>query len=78
MIATTYQLHVTLLHIDPPIWRRLRVPGELSLAELHRVLQISMGWTESHLHQFELGNGVGPAKIERAKFFGATEQAIGK
>jgi len=55
VIATTYQLHVTLLHIDPPIWRRLRVPGELSLAELHRVLQISMGWTESHLHQFELG-----------------------
>lgn len=47
-----YQLKVTLSHCKPPIWRRILVPGHLSLAKLHDVLQICLGWTDSHLHQF--------------------------
>lgn len=50
-----YQLKVTLLDAHPPIWRRIRVPGEIHLSELHGVLQIAMGWTNSHLHQFRIG-----------------------
>ena len=49
-----YRLHVELREISPPIWRRLRVPGWISLAKLHLVLQATMGWTNSHLHQFEI------------------------
>ena len=49
---TTYQLKVTLNGIRPPVWRRLLVPGSLSLTHLHDVLQVAMGWTDSHLHQF--------------------------
>lgn len=48
-----YQLKVTLDHVRPPIWRRVLVPSAITLAGLHDVLQIAMGWTDSHLHQFE-------------------------
>jgi len=47
-----YQIKVTLDGIRPPIWRRLLVPGLLSLKDLHDVLQVAVGWTDSHLHQF--------------------------
>lgn len=47
-----YQIKVSLNGIRPPIWRRLLVPGSFSLKELHDVLQVAVGWTDSHLHQF--------------------------
>ena len=48
-----YQLKVTLTGIDPTIWRQIQVPSALPLSRLHDVLQVAMGWTDSHLHQFE-------------------------
>ena len=53
--APVYQLKVTLAEIEPPIWRRLLVPGDIGLLNLHEVIQVSMGWTNSHLHQFIVG-----------------------
>lgn len=50
-----YQIKVTLRGSKPPIWRRIQVPGDISLGKLHRILQIVMGWTDSHLHQFIVG-----------------------
>jgi hypothetical protein len=50
-----YQLKVTLLESKPPIWRVVQVPGGISLARLHQILQVVMGWEESHLHQFKFG-----------------------
>ncbi|MCX6179014.1 MAG: plasmid pRiA4b ORF-3 family protein [Chlorobiales bacterium] len=52
------QLKVTLRDIKPPIWRRIVVPDNITLGQLHDVLQIVMGWTDSHLHQFILGRVV--------------------
>lgn len=49
------QIKVTLDDIEPPIWRRLDVPLTTTLSELHHILQAAMGWTDSHLHQFEIG-----------------------
>ena len=49
------QLKVTLRNVRPPIWRRIQVPSSFSLAALHEVLQIVMGWSNSHLHQFDVG-----------------------
>ena len=49
---SVYQLKVTLKHSKPPIWRRLQVTADTTLYELHIVLQVAMGWTDSHLHQF--------------------------
>jgi hypothetical protein len=50
-----YRLKLTLLDIDPPIWRRLEIPGSTKLCCVHTAIQVAMGWTESHLHQFEKG-----------------------
>ena len=50
-----YQIKVTLLGTDPPIWRRLLVPANLTLDQLHDVLQLAMGWENCHLHEFRIG-----------------------
>jgi hypothetical protein len=53
--GSVYQLRVTLLGTRPPVWRRIVVPAKASAEFLHQVIQMSMGWTDSHLHQFILG-----------------------
>ena len=50
---TTYQLHVTLVDIEPPIWRRLLVPCSMTLRNLHDILQIAFDWEDYHLHAFK-------------------------
>jgi len=55
MPELTCQLKITIQEIRPPIWRRVRVPGRMSLEALHRVIQIVFGWTNSHLHEFDIG-----------------------
>lgn len=49
------QLKVTLRGSRPPIWRRILVRSDIRLSRLHEILQAVMGWTDSHLHQFEAG-----------------------
>jgi pRiA4b ORF-3-like protein len=50
--AVIYQLKITLRGISPLIWRRLLVSADASIADLHDILQLVMGWTNSHLHRF--------------------------
>jgi hypothetical protein len=54
--TTSYQIKIRLLRTKPPVWRRVRVPGDLSLAELHDVIQVAMGWSDTHLHDFRVGD----------------------
>lgn len=55
--APVYQIKVGLRGATPPIWRRLEVPADISLARLHTVIQIAFGWDDSHLHVFETPYG---------------------
>lgn len=48
-----YQFRITLLGANPPIWRRIQVEN-CTLDKLHEHIQTAMGWTNSHLHQFEI------------------------
>lgn len=50
-----YEIKVQLQYIQPPIWRKLQLPLHTSLLKLHKILQRSMGWTNSHLHLFDVG-----------------------
>jgi hypothetical protein len=51
-IETIYRMKVTLKGSKPPIWRRIEVPANITLAGLDRVIQAAMGWDGAHLHQF--------------------------
>ncbi len=52
---TAVQLRVTLLDIEPAIWRQLVVPWRFHLGQLHRVIQAAFGWWDDHLHEFTIG-----------------------
>ncbi|WP_264165922.1 plasmid pRiA4b ORF-3 family protein [Burkholderia sp. AU30280] len=47
-------MKIALSRIKPSIWRRVVVPETITLAKLHRVIQAPLGWTDSHLHEFEI------------------------
>jgi hypothetical protein len=49
------QLKVTLRGVKPPVWRRLLVPGTMTLGQLHTAIQAAMGWHDCHLHVFDIG-----------------------
>jgi Plasmid pRiA4b ORF-3-like protein len=48
-------LKVTLRGTRPPVWRRLLVPGTMTLGGLHRAIGAAMGWHDTHLHAFDIG-----------------------
>jgi hypothetical protein len=50
-----YRLLLSVCFSDPLIWRRLLVPGTLTLADLHRIIQISLGWGDCDAHRFLVG-----------------------
>lgn len=52
--AGILSLKVTLRNTKPPIWRRILMPGSMTLADLHVAIQIAMGWGDCHLHHFDL------------------------
>ncbi|MDY6930230.1 MAG: plasmid pRiA4b ORF-3 family protein, partial [Pseudomonadota bacterium] len=54
---TAYQLKVTLAGARPPIWRRLLIDPGTTFQDLHRIIQVAMGWQASHLHLFQADDG---------------------
>ena len=75
---SVYQIKITLARSQPPIWRRIQVQGDTTLAELHSILQVVMGWSNSHLHRFIMqgttyailqAGEVGPNKPREERIF---------
>lgn len=48
----TARLRVVLREVVPAVVRVIDVPATITLDDLHDVLQVAVGWTDSHLHQF--------------------------
>ena len=55
MIEPIARIRVTLRGTSPEIWRRLDVPLSTSLLSLHHIIQIAMGWKDTHAFRFEYG-----------------------
>ena len=56
-MATTDEiavLRIELQGIEPLIWRRVAVSAAMSLVDVHRVIQVAMGWLDYHLWDFEV------------------------
>jgi Plasmid pRiA4b ORF-3-like protein len=55
---TVLQVKIKLLGVSkPPVWRRVLVPGEIRLDQLHGVIQVAMGWSDCHMHVFSTDAG---------------------
>lgn len=50
----TFQLHVELQEVTPAVWRRILVPSAPRLDRLADMLIAAMGWSNSHLHCFNV------------------------
>lgn len=51
-----YRIRITLNGVKPLVWRRVVLPGAWPLSKVHDAIQLVMGWTDSHLHEFEVGS----------------------
>ncbi len=47
------QMKITLQRTKPSIWRRVLVDKTITFEKLHHINQIAMGWTNSHLYEFD-------------------------
>ncbi|RLA42977.1 MAG: plasmid pRiA4b ORF-3 family protein [Gammaproteobacteria bacterium] len=64
-----YSIKIALRGVSPMIWRRLRIPGSTSLADLHHMIQIVFGWDDDHLHRFHIyGKDYGIAYVGGLSF----------
>jgi Plasmid pRiA4b ORF-3-like protein len=66
--TSVFQLKITLKNIRPPIWRRVLVPADMPLDELHGVIQVAMGWVDGHLHAFSVDQGMAERVFSRPEF----------
>ena len=55
--VVAYRVRIDLNRTRPPLWRRLELASDLFLDQVHEVIQVAFGWTDSHLHQFGSGPG---------------------
>jgi hypothetical protein len=63
-VTECYQLKVVLKDIRPMVWRRVQVPVDIHLDDLHLVLQAAFSWTNSHLHSFNFDGQVYSSSYE--------------
>ena len=49
------RLRIELQELEPKIWRRIDMPLSTTLEALHEAIQMTMGWTFSHLWEFDIG-----------------------
>ncbi len=69
VLGAVHQLRISLKGSKPPIWRQVQVPSDLPLDQLHNVIQITMGWQDCHLHEFELRQAGRPGVLPSSRSF---------
>ncbi len=63
------QLKVQLRDVYPAVWRRFTLGDNLSIADLHRIIQVLMDWDDEHLHCFRIhGQDYGIEYMEGLSF----------
>ena len=58
MIEPIARIGIELREIEPKLWRRVDVPLTTTLQVLHDIIQVTVGWTDSHLFEFRVGERV--------------------
>ena len=65
MIEPVVRIRIELQELEAKIWRRVDVPLSATLAALHDVIQVMMGWTDSHLREFVVGDRIYGVQFRR-------------
>ena len=58
MIEPIARMRIELQDIEPKVWRRVDVPLSSTLAALHEIIQVTMGWHDAHLFEFRIGDRI--------------------
>jgi hypothetical protein len=53
---SAYVLRASIKGAKPSIWRKLSVPADCTLGELHKILQIAFDWDNGHMHSFTINS----------------------
>jgi hypothetical protein len=56
--VTTLTFHIHLIVTEPLISRTFKVLAQTTMYELHHIIQVVAGWSNSHLYQFNVGEKV--------------------
>lgn len=59
-----YQFKISLKGAEPPIWRRIQVPGTYTFWDLHVAIQNAMGWMNYHLHEFDIKDPISGENVK--------------
>jgi len=69
MAKQIFRFKVVLDDILPQIWRTIEVKSDITFYQFHLIIQEAMGWTNSHLHEFNDGNfRIGDTSEEACEF----------
>ena len=68
----TFVYKVSIHGAHPPVWRRITVPENRTLGELHEILQVVFDWDDMHLHEFSTAQGL-VGRVQESLFYGSTE-----
>lgn len=49
-------IKISLNNTHPTIWRKVLISSSVTFFDLHHIIQISMGWKNSHLFEFKVGD----------------------
>lgn len=71
-----YQLDIVLREVEPTVWRRVLVRSDTSIALLHHVVQIAMGWEDVHLHKFRIHGRDYGTSYEGSIVFGTDSEVV--
>ncbi|NIF80457.1 plasmid pRiA4b ORF-3 family protein [Paraburkholderia sp. Cy-641] len=51
-------MRISLRDVGPPIWCRVLIPEQITIAQLDQIMQFAMGWDNEHLHRSSFADGV--------------------
>ena len=72
--APWLQFKLLLRDVHPVVWRRVSLPDSLSIADLHNVIQLLMGWDDDHLHSFASMAGIMASPVQVDQIVGRTRR----
>jgi hypothetical protein len=52
--VSVYQFRIELREVKPVVWRRVHILSDMTLADLHVLVQCAMGWDDLHRHRFRI------------------------